>query len=44
MKKQLSRRTAIKNITGSAAFLSAARAEMFKEKFNELKLKGNVNH
>lgn len=51
MKKQMSRRAVLKNITGSAAFLttgmalpSAARAEIFKEEFKDLKLKGNVNH
>lgn len=51
MKKQISRRTVLKNITGSAAFLttglalpSAAKAEIFKEEFKDLKLKGNVNH
>lgn len=51
MKKQMSRRAVLKNITGSAAFLttamalpSAARAEMFKEEFKDVKLKGNVNH
>lgn len=51
MKKQISRRAVLKNITGSAAFLttgmalpSAARAEIFKEEFKDLKLKGNVNH
>ena len=51
MKKDISRRTALKNFTGSAAFLSAAiaipsaaRAELLKEDFKDLKLKGNVNH
>lgn len=51
MKKQVSRRTVLKNLTGSAAFVSAAmalpsaaRAEIFKEEFKDLKLKGNVNH
>ncbi|HEX8278469.1 MAG TPA: TIM barrel protein [Segetibacter sp.] len=51
MKKQISRRSVLKNITGSAAFLttglalpSAAKAEIFKEEFKDLKLKGNVNH
>lgn len=51
MKKQISRRSVLKNITGGAAFLSAAtilpsaaRAEMLKEEFKDLKLKGNVNH
>jgi len=51
MKKEISRRTVLKNITGSAAFLSAsamlpsaARAEILKEEFKEVKLKGNVNH
>jgi hydroxypyruvate isomerase len=51
MKKQISRRTVLKNITGSAAFFSAsmalpsaARAEILKEEWKDLKLKGNVNH
>ena len=51
MKKQISRRAVLKNITGSAAFLSAsmaipsaARAEFLKEEWKDLKLKGNVNH
>ncbi|GEO10301.1 hydroxypyruvate isomerase family protein [Segetibacter aerophilus] len=51
MKKQLSRRTALKNLTGSAAFFSAAmvlpsaaKAELIKEEWTDLKLKGNVNH
>jgi hydroxypyruvate isomerase len=51
MKKQISRRSVLKNITGSAAFFSAAmalpsaaRAELFKEEFKEMKLKGNINH
>jgi hydroxypyruvate isomerase len=51
MKKNFSRRTVLKNITGSAAFLSAAmtlpreaRAELLKEDLKDLKLKGNVNH
>jgi hydroxypyruvate isomerase len=51
MKKQLSRRAVLKNITGGAAFLSAslavpsaARAAILKEEWKELKLKGNVNH
>src|SRR5215210_3629955 len=51
MKKQISRRTVLKNITGGAAFLStamvlpsAARAEILKEEWKEFKLKGNVNH
>ncbi len=51
MKKQISRRTVLKNITGSAAFFtaamtlpSAAKAEILKEEFEDLKLKGNVNH
>ncbi|MDB5250555.1 MAG: Xylose isomerase protein barrel [Segetibacter sp.] len=51
MKKQLSRRSALKTITGGAAFLStalslpsAARAEIMKEDLKELKFKGNINH
>ncbi len=51
MKKQISRRSVLKSITGSAAFLSAAtilpsaaRAEILKEEWKEVKLKGNVNH
>ncbi len=51
MKKPISRRAVLKNITGSAAFFStvitlpsAARAEIFKEEWKDLKLKGNVNH
>ncbi|MGI8633887.1 MAG: hydroxypyruvate isomerase family protein [Segetibacter sp.] len=51
MKKQISRRSLLKSITGSAAFLSAAtilpsaaRAEIIKEEWKDLKLKGNVNH
>lgn len=51
MKKLFSRRAVLKNITGGAALLaasavlpSAARAAIFKEKWTDLKLKGNVNH
>lgn len=51
MKKGLTRRSVLKNIAGSAAFLStaialpsAARAEILKEEWKDLKLKGNVNH
>src|SRR3712207_1098724 len=51
MKKTISRRAVIKNITGGAAIFSAgmalpsaARAEIFKEEWRNLKLKGNVNH
>ncbi len=51
MKKQISRRSVLKSITGSAAFLSAAtilpsaaKAEILKEEWKDLKLKGNVNH
>ena len=51
MKKEISRRTVLKNMTGSAAFVtaalgipSAARAELLKEDFEYFKLKGNVNH
>jgi hydroxypyruvate isomerase len=51
MKKVFTRRSVLKNIAGSAAFLSAAaalpsaaRAEMLKEEWKEIKLKGNINH
>ncbi len=51
MKKLLTRRSVLKNIAGSAAFIStsialpsAARAEILKEEWKDLKLKGNVNH
>jgi hydroxypyruvate isomerase len=51
MKKLLTRRSVIKNIAGSAAAISAglalpsaARAEILKEEWKEVKLKGNVNH
>ena len=51
MKKQLSRRSVLKSISGGAAFLSAslalpsaARAAILKEEWKEFKLKGNVNH
>jgi hydroxypyruvate isomerase len=51
MKKLFTRRSVLKNIAGSAAFLSAsialpsaARAEILKEEWKDLKLKGNVNH
>jgi hydroxypyruvate isomerase len=51
MENPLSRRTILKKITTGAALLSgamtlpsAARAEMLKEEWKELKLKGNVNH
>ncbi|HEX8356655.1 MAG TPA: TIM barrel protein [Segetibacter sp.] len=51
MKKQLSRRSVLKSITGGAAALSAsmalpsaARAALLKEEWRDLKLKGNINH
>jgi hydroxypyruvate isomerase len=51
MKKHLTRRSVLKNIAGSAAFLSTAialpsgaKAEILKEEWKESKLKGNVNH
>lgn len=51
MKKQISRRSVLKNIAGGAAFVSAAmaipsaaRAELLTDEFEGLKLKGNVNH
>lgn len=51
MKNQFSRRSVLKTLTGSAAFVStmvalpgAAKAAIFKEEFKDLKLKGNVNH
>jgi hydroxypyruvate isomerase len=51
MKKHLTRRSVLKNIAGSAAFLSTAialpsgaKAEILKEEWKEAKLKGNVNH
>jgi hydroxypyruvate isomerase len=51
MKKNFTRRSVLKNIAGSAAFIStamalpsAAQAEILKEEWKEAKLKGNVNH
>ena len=51
MKTPVTRRSVLKNITGGAAYLTAAmalptaaRAELLKEDLQELKLKGNVNH
>jgi hydroxypyruvate isomerase len=51
MSKQFSRRSVIKNLAGSAAFLSTAmalpsavQAEVLKEEWKKNKLKGNINH